>query len=61
MLTVDLVTNETYRKNEYVYIRTPTTKDGAQDMKQYWVGRILQIRAKDAQNVYALVRSVFSD
>jgi hypothetical protein len=55
MLTMTIVTNITYRKNEYVYIRTPDTQDGAQDMKQYWVGRILQIRAKDPQNVFALV------
>jgi len=54
-LTSTVVTNITYRKNEYVYIRTPATKDGEQDMKQYWVGRILQIRARDAQNVFALV------
>lgn len=58
-LTVDQVQGEVYKNNQFVFVRgenTPKDKDTEGRPKDFWVARILQVRAKNAQHVYALVR-----
>ncbi|KAG9246669.1 hypothetical protein BJ878DRAFT_416463 [Calycina marina] len=52
-----IIQGETYKKNHYVYVRGhQTPKNIAHDNdKDFWVAKILQVRAANAQNVYALV------
>ena len=47
------VQQETYTNNEFVFVKS--SKIG-NDPKSFWIARILQVRAKDPQHVYALVR-----
>ena len=51
------VQGEVYKNNQFVYVRGETTpRDKAvEEPKDFWVARILQVRAKNAQHVYALV------
>lgn len=54
-----IVQKEVYKNNQFVFVRgenTPQGKDTAGEPKDFWIARILQVRAKDAQHVYALVR-----
>ena len=46
-----------YKNNQFVFVRGDTTpRDKAvEEPKDFWVARILQVRAKNAQHVYALV------
>jgi hypothetical protein len=46
-----------YKNNQFVFVRGETTpRDKAvEEPKDFWVARILQVRAKNAQHVYALV------
>ena len=65
MLTTGLVQGEVYKNNQFVFVKgegTPPDKDDTGGRpKDFWVARILQVRAKNAQHVYALVRySAFS-
>lgn len=55
----ELVQGEVYKNDTIVYVRSETTKatDSDNDHK-FWVARILQVRAENAQNVYALVRNI---
>ena len=56
-----LVQGEVYKNNHFVFVRgedTPKDKDKEEQPKDYWVARILQVRAKNAQHVYALVGTV---
>jgi hypothetical protein len=54
------VQGEVYKNNHFVYVRsdeTPSQKDlDEENLKVFWVARILQVRAQNAQHVYALVR-----
>jgi hypothetical protein len=52
-----LVQGEIYKNNQFVFVRgeiTPVNRE-IEDPKDFWVARILQVRAKNAQHVYALV------
>lgn len=50
-----------YKNNHFVYVRSTETpqhdrdKDLEENFKDFWVARILQVRALNAQHVYALV------
>jgi hypothetical protein len=54
-----IVQGEVYKNNHFVYVRsdeTPSQKDlDEENLKVFWVARILQVRAQNAQHVYALV------
>lgn len=51
-----LVEKEDYKKLDYVYVSPQGLKISSKpDEKKYWIARILEIRAADAQHVYALV------
>jgi hypothetical protein len=52
-----IVQGEVYKNNQFVFVRGETTpRDKAvEEPKDFWVARILQVRAKNAQHVYALV------
>ncbi|OWO98318.1 hypothetical protein B2J93_2280 [Marssonina coronariae] len=52
------VQGEFYRNNQLVFVRgpdTPKDRDTEGRPKDFWVARVLQVRAKNAQHVYALV------
>lgn len=51
------VQGDTYKNNQVVFVRTPITPDrkGTDNPEDFWIARILQVRAKDQQHVYALV------
>ncbi|KAG0650593.1 hypothetical protein D0Z07_2764 [Hyphodiscus hymeniophilus] len=52
-----IIQGEVYKNNQFVFVRgenTPKDKT-VEDPKDFWVARILQVRAKNAQHVYALV------
>ncbi len=56
-----LVQGEVYKNNQFVFVRgedTPKDKDTEGRPKDFWVARILQVRAKNAQHVYALVSGI---
>ncbi|KAK6587308.1 hypothetical protein PZA11_000598 [Diplocarpon coronariae] len=58
-LTCHSVQGEFYRNNQLVFVRgpdTPKDRDTEGRPKDFWVARVLQVRAKNAQHVYALVR-----
>jgi hypothetical protein len=46
-----------YRNNQFVFVRGETTPRGGavEDPKDFWVARILQVRAESEKHVYALV------
>lgn len=48
-----IVQGDTYKNTHFVYVRG--AKASGTDPHDFWVGRILQVRAKSAQQVYALV------
>ncbi|PBP22668.1 hypothetical protein BUE80_DR006601 [Diplocarpon rosae] len=53
-----VIQGEVYRNNQLVFVRgpdTPKDRDTEGRPKDFWVARILQVRAKNAQHVYALV------
>ncbi|KAF8866459.1 hypothetical protein BDZ45DRAFT_272798 [Acephala macrosclerotiorum] len=53
-----IIQGEVYKNNQFVFVRgedTPKDKDTEGRPKDFWVARILQVRAKNAQHVYALV------
>lgn len=55
---ISSVQGEVYKNNQFVFVRgedTPKDKDTEGRPKDFWVARILQVRAKNAQHVYALV------
>ncbi len=45
-----------YKNNQVVFVRGDMTPKNDEGPKDFWVARILQVRAKNAQHVYALVR-----
>ncbi|KFY58090.1 hypothetical protein V496_06246 [Pseudogymnoascus sp. VKM F-4515 (FW-2607)] len=50
------VGGESYRKNDYVYVRPPNLKHvGDDDNVKFWVAHVLEIRAKSAGHVYAVI------
>lgn len=52
-----IIQGEVYKNNHFVFVRsdeTPRERD-EENMKAFWVARILQVRAQNAQHVYALV------
>jgi len=50
------VQGDAYKNDQYVYVRGESTPAGALEKdKDFWVARILEVRAKNAQHVYALV------
>lgn len=50
------VRREEYQIGNLVYVRgQDTPKRDVERDKDFWVARILQVRAKDPQHVYALV------
>jgi hypothetical protein len=58
VLIVTTVQGEVYKNNQFVFVRgegTPKDKAQEENLKDFWVARILQVRAKNAQHVYALV------
>ena len=58
----NLVQGEVYKNNQFVFVRgenTPKDKDTAGEPKDFWVARILQVRAKNAQHVYALIARLY--
>ena len=57
MLTELIVQGEVYRNNQFVFVRGETTPRDktVEEPKDFWVARILQVRAKNPQHVYALV------
>ncbi|KAH7417119.1 hypothetical protein BKA64DRAFT_636499 [Cadophora sp. MPI-SDFR-AT-0126] len=54
-----IIQGEVYKNNQFVFVRgedTPPDKDNTEGRpKDFWVARILQVRAKNAQHVYALI------
>ncbi|CZS94519.1 uncharacterized protein RAG0_04464 [Rhynchosporium agropyri] len=54
-----IIQGEAYTNSQFVFVRgedTPKDKDNIEGRpKDFWVARILQVRAKDPQHVYALV------
>jgi len=53
-----IIQGEVYKNNQFVFVRgenTPKDKDTEGQPKDFWVARILQVRAKNAQHVYALI------
>ncbi|KAL2064946.1 hypothetical protein VTL71DRAFT_4086 [Oculimacula yallundae] len=54
-----IIQGEVYKNNTFVFVRgedTPKDKDNTEARpKDFWVARILQVRAKNAQHVYALI------
>ncbi|EHL03588.1 hypothetical protein M7I_0229 [Glarea lozoyensis 74030] len=55
----DSIVGDTYGNDCFVYVRSTTTpaENDTQEpsMKNFWIARVLQVRAKDASHVYALV------
>lgn len=53
------VQGEVYKVHHYVYVRGEDTPKGnsARD-KDFWIARILQVRAASTQHVYALVSAM---
>lgn len=50
------VQGEVYKNNHFVYVRGQDTPKGSVERdKDFWVARILQVRATNPQHVYALV------
>jgi hypothetical protein len=50
------VHGEVYKVLQYVYVRgEDTPKGSAARDKDFWIARILQVRASSPQHVYALV------
>lgn len=50
------VQGEVYKVHQYVYVRgEDTPKGNAARDKDFWIARILQVRALSPQRVYALV------
>lgn len=59
LLTRALVQGEIYKSNHFVYVKGEgTTPKDKEEHKSFWVARILQVRAKDPQHVYALVSAL---
>ena len=57
--TVCLVQGEVYKSSHFVFVRGQDTPEGAtEEDKNFWVARILQIRAANSQHVYALVINI---
>ncbi|KAH8814983.1 hypothetical protein F5884DRAFT_158949 [Xylogone sp. PMI_703] len=51
-----IIQGEIYKSNHFVYVKGEgTTPKDKEEHKSFWVARILQVRAKDPQHVYALV------
>ena len=52
-----VVQGEVYKNNHFVYVRSDETPKeiDEENLKVFWVARILQVRAQNAQHVYALV------
>ncbi|KAH8602536.1 hypothetical protein B0O99DRAFT_679531 [Bisporella sp. PMI_857] len=51
-----IIQGDTYKHDHFVYVRLPDTPNtGRENDKDFGVARILQVRALNAQNVYALV------
>jgi hypothetical protein len=51
-----IVQGEVYKNNHFVYVRgQDTPKGNVERDKDFWVARILQVRATNPQHVYALV------
>ncbi|KAF4631529.1 hypothetical protein G7Y89_g6613 [Cudoniella acicularis] len=56
-----VIQGETYKNNHFVYVRSDETppreraSDKEENLKDFWVARILQVRAVNSQHVYALV------
>ncbi|KAF7934799.1 uncharacterized protein EAE98_002844 [Botrytis deweyae] len=48
-----IIQGDTYKNNQFVYVKGKT-ETGTQP-RDFWIARILQVRAKDPQHVYALV------
>lgn len=54
MLTCRVVQGEVFKNSDYVFVRGEDTPIEAEP-KDFWVARILQVRAQNSQHVYALV------
>ncbi|RAL66842.1 hypothetical protein DID88_007625 [Monilinia fructigena] len=48
-----IIQSETYKSNETVYVKGKT--EAGIEPKDFWVARVLQVRASNPQHVYALV------
>ncbi|KAI9642318.1 hypothetical protein NHQ30_009120 [Ciborinia camelliae] len=48
-----IIQGETFKSNEIVYVKGKT--EAGTEPKDFWVARILQVRAKNPQHVYALI------
>lgn len=48
-----ILQGDTYKNNQFVYVKGKT-EEGTEP-RDFWTARILQVRAKDPQHVYALV------
>jgi hypothetical protein len=56
---IPTVQGEMYKNSHFVYVRGQDTPKGAVERdKDFWVARILQVRAANPQHVYALVSYV---
>lgn len=56
---ITLVAGEVYKNNQYVFVRnhdTPAKFNGEEKVHDFWVGRILEVRAVNQQHVYALLQ-----
>ncbi|TVY87290.1 hypothetical protein LAWI1_G005103 [Lachnellula willkommii] len=52
-----IIQGDTYKNNHFVYVRSDETPKeiDEENLKVFWVARILQVRAQNAQHVYALI------
>ncbi|KAF7871888.1 hypothetical protein EAF04_003995 [Stromatinia cepivora] len=48
-----IIQGDTYKNNQFVYVKGKT--EAGTEPKDFWTARILQVRAKDPQHVYALI------
>jgi hypothetical protein len=51
---MNLVQDNTFKNNDVVFVKGRT--ESGTEAQDFWVARILQVRAKNSQQVYALVR-----
>jgi hypothetical protein len=56
-LTENVVQGDVFKNNQIVFVKgkDPEKTGPADQFKNFWIARILQVRAKNAQHVYALV------
>ena len=59
LITLRVVQGDQYKNNQFVFVKGKVSTPREGQERDFWVARILQVRASDPEHVYALVCNIY--